>query len=57
MQKKLYLNAVDGYATDFTQAVELIDAEYNTVVRQDQVKSYLIFLRLSNYVSEGLNQS
>ena len=55
--KRFYLNNVDGYATSFKQAVEMIGNEYNSPVRQNRVKNYLKSLRLSQFVKEGKGES
>lgn len=52
--KRFYLDRVDGYATGFQQAVDLVESEYNSVVRQNRVKTYLGNLRMSSFAAEGL---
>jgi len=51
--KRFYYHRVDGYATGFSQAVEMIEREYNSVVRKDRCKNYLSTLRLAKFVEEG----
>lgn len=50
---RFYLDRVQSYATSFHQAVEMIDREYNSPVRQARVKNYLNSLRVSDYVAKG----
>lgn len=50
---RFYLDRVQNYATNFPQAVEMIDREYNSPVRQTRVKNYLNGLRVSEFVTEG----
>ena len=38
--KRFYLHNVDIYINNFTQAVQMIDNEYNSIVRQKCVKTY-----------------
>ena len=52
--KRFYLDVVDGYASGFQQAVDMVEGEYNSIVRQTRVKNYLNTLRLSQYESEGI---
>ena len=51
--KRFYLDKVDKYSTSFTQAVDIIEKEYNSTVPQTKVKSYLNTLRSSKFVNEG----
>ena len=39
--KRLYLDKVDNYATSFNQALEIIERECISTVRQTKVKTYL----------------
>ena len=55
--KRFYLDKVDGYATAFQQAVAMLEYEYNSPVRQTRVKNYLNSLRLSSYISQGVEAS
>ena len=55
--KRYYLDRIDGYATSFQQAVELIEREYNSPVRQARVKNYLNQLRLNTIEAEGMEES
>lgn len=36
-----YFNQVDNYAMNFQQAAEMINREYNSLVRQARVKKFL----------------
>eukprot|EP00171_Calliarthron_tuberculosum_P002786 IDg2786t1 len=51
--KRYYLDRVDNQVNNFTEAVRMIDNEYNSIVRQNRVKNHLAGLRLSRYRSEG----
>ena len=55
--KRYYLDKIYVYATSFQQAVEVIEREYNSPVRQARVKNYLNQLRLSFLRAEGIEQS
>ena len=55
--KRFYIDKVDGYATSFNQAVDIIESEYNPKVRQTKVKNYFNTLRLTKFISEGLQVS
>lgn len=55
--KRFYLDRVDGYATSFQQAIDLVEKEYNSAVRQARVKNYLNHLRISTLESEGLDEA
>ena len=46
------MDKVDGYATGFNQAVDIVEKEYNSTVRQTKVKNYLNTLRISNFIAE-----
>ena len=37
--KRFYLDRVDGYATSYQQAIDLVENEYNSPVRQARVKT------------------
>lgn len=50
---RFYLDRVSHYVTTFQQAVEMIDHEYNSIVRQTRVKNYLNNLRVSEFESNG----
>lgn len=50
---RFYLDRVAHYATTFQQAVEMIDQEYNSIVRQTRVKNYLNNLRVSDFEANG----
>ncbi len=55
--KRFFLDRVDNYVSNFTQAVEMISKEDNSVVRQNRVKNYLIGVRFNKCVTDGLNES
>ena len=55
--KRFYLDKVDGYATGFQQAVQIINDEYNSYVRQTRIKDYLNALRISVFMEKGLSAS
>eukprot|EP00171_Calliarthron_tuberculosum_P023415 IDg23415t1 len=54
--KRFYLDQVDNQVNNFNQAVLVIENEYNSVVRQNRVKTYLGTLRLSKFVTDGLDE-
>lgn len=51
--KRFYLNTVQGHATTFTEAVAMIEAEYNSTAKQMQVKNTLSNHKLSSMVTAG----
>ncbi|GAB0496233.1 hypothetical protein MMPV_007545 [Pyropia vietnamensis] len=51
--KRFFLDRVQGTAATFAQAVDMVSAEYNSIVRQDRVKNYFSGLRLSSFVKDG----
>ena len=53
--KRFYLDTVEGYATNFDQIISMIEREYNSIVRQKEVKNFLKSLGMRNYVSEGMD--
>lgn len=55
--KIYYLERIDGYATSFQQAVEMIEREYNSSVRKSCVKHYVNQLRLNSFVAEEMGES
>lgn len=55
--KRFYLDKVDGYATSFQQAVQMLELEYNSAVRQTRVKNYLNSLRITSFTAEGTEVS
>ena len=54
---RYYLDKVDGYASSFQQAVSILEKEYNSPVRQTRVKNYLNSLRVSSYITQGVESS
>lgn len=50
--KRFYLDSVDNYATIFQQAVDMIESEYNSPVRQARVKHYLNSLKITTFVNQ-----
>lgn len=55
--KRFYYNRIEGYAAGFSQAVTMLQDEYNSAVRQDRCKNYLSSLRLAKFADEGLELS
>ena len=55
--KRYYLDKVDGYGTSFQQAVSMPEEEYNSPVRRTRVKKYLNLLRVSSFISQGMETS
>lgn len=55
--KRYYLDVVDGYATTFQQAVDLVERECTFHARQNKVKNLLKSLRLSKFVTEGIDRT
>ena len=53
--KRFYLDKVDGYASSFQQAVQMIHDEYNSHVRQTRIKDYLNTIRVSNFMEKGIS--
>eukprot|EP00170_Pyropia_yezoensis_P002751 contig_11549_g2756 len=51
--KRFFLDRVHGTAATFAQAVDMVGAEYNSIVRQDRFKNYLSSLRLGAFVKDG----
>lgn len=51
--KRLFLDQLHGTAATFARAVDMVSAEYNSIVRQDLVKNCLTSLRLSSLVKDG----
>lgn len=51
--KRFYLERVSTYAQTFQQAVELVNEEYNSPVRQMRVKNHLNSLRISEFIKKG----
>ena len=54
--KLFYLYRVDGYATGFQQAVSMVEAGYNSIVRKNRVETYLSNLRMRSFAAAGLEQ-
>lgn len=55
--KRFYLDVIDEYAASFQQSVELVEKQYNSHVRQNKVKNYLKYLRMSSFVNDGMDMS
>ncbi|CDF36767.1 unnamed protein product [Chondrus crispus] len=55
--KRYYLDKIDGYATSFQQAIQMLEEEYNSPVRQTRVKNYLNSLRVTVFAAEGKEMS
>lgn len=49
--QRFFVDRVKNYATNFEHAVELVDIEYNSAVRQSRVKNYLNSLRVSDFIN------
>lgn len=54
--KRFYLNQVQTYTTTFAASVQMVESEYNSVVRQNRVKNYLNSLRLNKFIVEGADE-
>ena len=54
--KRFYLDHVQPYAANYQQAIEMVNKEYNSNVRQNRVKNYLNSLRISQFAGEGLDE-
>eukprot|EP00171_Calliarthron_tuberculosum_P015940 IDg15940t1 len=54
--KRFHIDQVENQVKNFDQAVLVIENEYNSVVRQNRVKTYLGTLRLSKIVTDGLDE-
>ena len=52
--KRFYLDKIDRCTTSFQQGIEMLEWEYNSLVRQNRVKNYLNSLRVTNFVSQGI---
>lgn len=55
--KRFYLDKVQSYATSFSQAVDMVSTEYNSIVRQNRVKNYLVGYRMSTLLSDGVTEA
>lgn len=55
--KRFYLDKVQAYASSFSQAVDMVSAEYNSIVRQNRVKNYLVGYRMSTLLSDGVTEA
>lgn len=55
--KRFYLAKFEIYAHSFQQAVEMINREYSSPVRQTRLKNYFNTLRVSEFVKGGLETS
>lgn len=53
--KRYYLEVVAEYATTFQKAVDMVEREYNSYVRQKKVKNLFKSLRMSRFVNESLD--
>ena len=51
------MEKIDGNASRFNQAVDIIEKKYSSVVQQPKVKNYLNTLRISNFINEGAEKS
>lgn len=55
--KRFYLDKVQSYASSFSQAVDMVSAEYNSIVRQNRVKNYLSGYRMSTLLTDGVTEA
>ncbi|KAK1863391.1 hypothetical protein I4F81_005947 [Pyropia yezoensis] len=55
--KRFYLDRVQSYATSFSQAVDMVSTEYNSIVRQNRVKNYLVGYRMSTLLGDGVTEA
>ncbi|KAK1864449.1 hypothetical protein I4F81_006995 [Pyropia yezoensis] len=55
--KRFYLDKVQSYATSFSQAVDMVSTEYNSIVRQNRAKNYLVGYRMSTLLSDGVTEA
>lgn len=55
--KRFLLDRVQGYATTFQQAANMINDEYNSIVPQNRVKNYLSVFHMSSLVAEGKSET
>lgn len=55
--KRFYLNNVQGHAATFSEAVSMVEAEYNSQVKQMQVKNRLASHRMSAHVAAGQTEA
>lgn len=53
---RFYLSRVDNEATNFNQAVTMIESEYNSFVRQNRIKNYLNCQRINKLANEGVDK-
>ena len=51
--KRFYLHRFYTQVTTFTQAIQLIVSDYNSIVRKSRGKTFLSTSRLSKFVTEG----
>lgn len=54
---RYYLDQVQPFTATYQQAIDAIDREYNSVVRQTRIKNHLNALRVSSFVSAGIEIS
>ncbi len=54
--KRFFLDIVENYVIQFEQAVEVIEKEYNSTVRQNRMKNYLNGLRMAKFTNDGLDE-
>ena len=55
--KRFYLNNVLAHVDTFTQTVELIGNEYNSIARQNRVKNVLNQLRLHKKIDDSQDEA
>lgn len=55
--KRFFRDKVQPYAATFNQAVDSVNAEYNSIVRQNRVKNYLTSYRMSTLLAESKTET
>lgn len=55
--KRFHLEQMEPYAQTYQQAVDMINQEYNFIVRRTRFKNYLSSLRVSEFVDKGIGLS
>lgn len=54
--KRFYLDRIDNDVSLYSEAVRLIENEYNSIVKQNRVKNFLSSLRVSSYMKDGMDE-
>ncbi|KAK1859806.1 hypothetical protein I4F81_002400 [Pyropia yezoensis] len=55
--KRFYLDEVQSYASTLSQAVDMVSAENNSIVRQNRLKNYQAGYRMSTQLTDGLTEA